>query len=124
MAERGGSIINIASVGGYTVDRGIGFYNATKAAVIHLTRQLSVEMAPTVRVNCIAPGMIKTEMARVLRGSRGEQEIASRLPLKRIGTPEDIAGAALFLVSDNASWITGQTLAVDGGALVAPVMAD
>ena len=121
MQQHGGVVLNVSSVGGITVDRGIGYYNATKAAVMHLTRQLAVELAPNVRVNCIAPGLVKTDMARALWEAK-ESEISARLPLRRLGVPDDIAGAALFLVSDNAAWITGQTLAVDGGALVAPLM--
>jgi len=78
-------------------------------------------MAPHVRVNLIAPGLVKTDMARALWEPR-EDALARRTPLKRLGQPEDVAGAALFLASDNAAWITGQTFAVDGGALVAPLM--
>jgi NAD(P)-dependent dehydrogenase (short-subunit alcohol dehydrogenase family) len=119
MREHGGAIINITSVGGMMAEPGIGFYNVTKAALIHLTRQLAYEMAPRVRVNAIAPGLIKTDMARELWEGR-EAEQARRIPLRRIGETSDIASAAVFLASDSASWITGQTLAVDGGATVAP----
>jgi len=118
MAEHGGSVINIASVGGLSVEPSIGIYNTTKAAVIYLTKTLAAELGPGVRVNAIAPGLVKTDMARALWEEHGEA-LARRLPTKRLGEPEDIAGAALFLVSDLASWITGQTLVVDGGALVA-----
>jgi len=120
MRERGGVIINISSVGGMMAEPGIGFYNVTKAAVIHLTRQLAFEMAPGVRVNAIAPGLIKTDMARELWEGR-ETEQARRIPLRRLGETADIASAAVFLASDAASWITGQILAVDGGAMVAPI---
>jgi NAD(P)-dependent dehydrogenase (short-subunit alcohol dehydrogenase family) len=119
MAERGGNIINIASIGGYAVEPGIGWYNVTKAAVIHLTRQLAGELGPRVRVNAIAPGLVRTDLAKAL-WEPAEEAISRRLPLRRIGEPVDIANAALFLVSDAASWITGQTLVVDGGAMVAP----
>lgn len=117
MAEHGGAVVNLASVGGMSVERGIGIYNTTKAAVIHLTKVLASELGPAVRVNAIAPGLVKTDMARAL-WEEHEEAIARRLPLGRLGLPEDIAGAALFLASDTASWITGHTLVVDGGALV------
>jgi NAD(P)-dependent dehydrogenase (short-subunit alcohol dehydrogenase family) len=117
MRERGGSVINIASIGGIGVEPTIGYYNVTKAAVIHLTKHLALEMGPQARVNAIAPGLVKTDFARALWEPAGDF-VASRLPLKRIGEPEDIAGAAVFLASDAASWITGHCLVVDGGALV------
>ena len=119
MREHGGVIINVASVGGFMVEPMIGFYNVTKAAVIQLTRQLAYEMAPGVRVNAIAPGLVKTDMARGLWEGR-EPEQARRIPLRRLGETADIASAAVFLASDAASWITGHTLVVDGGAMVAP----
>ncbi len=119
MAERGGVILNIASIGGLTVEAGIGWYNVTKAAVIHLTRQLAGELGPTVRVNAIAPGLVKTEFARAL-WEPGEEALSRRLPLRRIGLPDDVAAAALFLCSDAASWVTGETLVVDGGARCLP----
>jgi NAD(P)-dependent dehydrogenase (short-subunit alcohol dehydrogenase family) len=103
-------------VGGLSVEGGIGWYNVTKAAVIHLTRQLAGELGPTVRVNALAPGLVKTEFARAL-WEPGEASIARRLPLRRLGEVDDIAKAALFLCSDAASWITGHTLVIDGGAL-------
>jgi NAD(P)-dependent dehydrogenase (short-subunit alcohol dehydrogenase family) len=112
---RGGNVINIASVGGMTTDiGGIGYYNATKAAIIHLTRQFAAELAPTVRVNAIAPGIVKTDFARAL-WEPNEKAVAQHVPLKRIGLPSDITGAAVFLASDAASWVTGHTLVVDGG---------
>jgi NAD(P)-dependent dehydrogenase (short-subunit alcohol dehydrogenase family) len=118
MAANGGSVISIASIGGYSVEPAIGWYNVTKAAVIHLTRQLAGELGP-VRINAIAPGLVRTDLARAL-WEGGEEGVARRLPLKRIGEPDDIATVALFLASDAARWITGQTIVVDGGALVAP----
>jgi NAD(P)-dependent dehydrogenase (short-subunit alcohol dehydrogenase family) len=117
MAERGGSVINIASVGGLSVEPSIGVYNTTKAGLIYLTRTLAAELGPNVRVNAIAPGLVKTDFARAL-WEQHEEALGRRLPLKRLGEPEDIAGAALFLASDLARWITGQTIVVDGGALV------
>ncbi|MHB8246581.1 MAG: SDR family oxidoreductase [Acidimicrobiales bacterium] len=119
MAENGGAIINMASIGGLAVEPGIGWYNVTKAAVMHLTRQLAGELGPKVRVNALAPGLVRTDLARAL-WEPAEDKIASRLPMRRIGEPGDIANAALFLASDAASWITGQTLVVDGGAMAAP----
>jgi NAD(P)-dependent dehydrogenase (short-subunit alcohol dehydrogenase family) len=117
MQERGGSILNIASIGGLSVETSIGVYNGTKAALIHLTRTLAAELAPGVRVNALAPGLVKTDMARAL-WEPNEEAIARHLPLKRLGVPDDIANAAVFLVSDAASWITGTTTVVDGGALL------
>ncbi len=117
MQERGGVVLNIASIGGLSVEPTIGVYNGTKAALIHLTRTLAAELAPGVRVNAIAPGLVKTDMARAL-WEPNEDAIARRLPLKRLGIPDDIANAAVFLASDAASWITGTTMVVDGGALL------
>lgn len=117
MQERGGSVINIASVGGLSVETSIGIYNGTKAALLHLTRTLAAELAPGVRVNAIAPGLVKTDMARAL-WEPAEELIAQSMPLARLGEPEDIAGCALYLASDLASWVTGQTFVVDGGALL------
>jgi NAD(P)-dependent dehydrogenase (short-subunit alcohol dehydrogenase family) len=120
MAEHGGAVINIASVGGLVVDPHIGYYNATKAAMVHMTRQLAYEMGPKARVNAIAPGLIKTELARAVWEVR-EPVLTATLPLRRLGTPEDVAHAAVFLASDASSWITGQTLVIDGGALALPI---
>jgi NAD(P)-dependent dehydrogenase (short-subunit alcohol dehydrogenase family) len=117
MKEGGGCIINVASVGGIGVETTIAYYNVTKAAVIHLTRQLAAELGPGVRVNALAPGLVKTDFARALWENYGD-DVARRLPLRRLGEPEDIAGAAVFLASDAASWITGTTMVIDGGSLV------
>lgn len=119
MAERGGSIVNISSVGGLGPEPGIGWYNVTKAALLHITRQLAWELAPDVRVNAVAPGLVRTEFARAL-WEDNEARIASHIPLRRIGEPDDIATAALFLASDAAAWITGQVLVVDGGTTSQP----
>jgi NAD(P)-dependent dehydrogenase (short-subunit alcohol dehydrogenase family) len=116
-AGTGGSVVNIASVGGLLVEPGIGIYNVTKAALLHLTRTLAAEMAPAVRVNAVAPGLVKTDMARGL-WEQHEDAIAARMPLHRLGEPEDIARAVLFLASDLSSWMTGTTMVVDGGALL------
>lgn len=117
MADHGGSIVNIASIGGLATEPGIGWYNATKAALMHLTRQLAVEMAPGVRVNAVAPGVVRTHLAKAL-WEQHEQLLANALPLTRIGEPDDIADAVVFLAGSGARWITGQTLVVDGGTLV------
>jgi NAD(P)-dependent dehydrogenase (short-subunit alcohol dehydrogenase family) len=117
MADRGGGVINIASVGGMSVENSIGHYNVTKAALIHLTRTLAADLAPGVRVNAIAPGLVKTDMARAL-WEPAEELIAMRMPLRRLGEPADIGNAALFLASDLSSWMTGHTLVVDGGAMI------
>jgi NAD(P)-dependent dehydrogenase (short-subunit alcohol dehydrogenase family) len=117
MKEHGGVIINITSTGGLHAAPFIGIYNVSKAAIAHMTRQLALELAPKVRVNAIAPGLVKTDMARVLYES-GEEAIAATHPTKRIGLPDDIAGAALFLASDAASWMTGEIVAVEGGMLL------
>jgi NAD(P)-dependent dehydrogenase (short-subunit alcohol dehydrogenase family) len=119
MRDQGGSVINIASVGGMSVEPVIGIYNTTKAALIHLTKTLAAELAPGVRVNAIAPGLVKTDMARAL-WEPGEEVLAKRTPLGRLGEPDDIGKAALFLASDLSSWMTGHTLVVDGGALIRP----
>ncbi len=117
MQDNGGAVLNIASIGGLSVETNIGIYNGTKAALLHLTRTLAAEMAPGVRVNAIAPGLVKTDMARAL-WEPNEDAIARHMPLHRLGEPDDIADAAVFLCSDAASWITGTTLVVDGGALL------
>ncbi|HVB91782.1 MAG TPA: SDR family oxidoreductase [Acidimicrobiales bacterium] len=115
-----GSIINVASIGGLGVEPGIGWYNVTKAAVLHLTRQFSYELAPDVRVNALAPGLVKTRLAAALWEGPGEASIAAHIPLRRLGVPDDIATAALFLASDASSWVTGQTFVVDGGSTSQP----
>jgi len=115
-----GSVINVSSVGGLGVEPNIGWYNVTKAAVLHLTRQLAFELAPDVRVNALAPGVVKTKLAAALWEGPKEERLAAHIPLGRIGVPDDIAAAALFLASDAASWITGQTLVVDGGTTIIP----
>jgi NAD(P)-dependent dehydrogenase (short-subunit alcohol dehydrogenase family) len=115
MKDHGGVVLNVVSVGGMRPAPGIGAYNVSKAALIHLTRQLAQELAPSVRVNAIAPGLVKTDMARAL-WEPNEEAIARMHPLRRIGVPDDIASGALFLVSDASSWLTGEVLVVDGGA--------
>lgn len=114
----GCSIVNISSVGGLSTNAALGVYDVTKAALIHLTKQLAAELGPKVRVNAIAPGLIKTDFARVLwEGDRGA-EVAKSYPLERLGEVDDIAGAAVYLAAQTGSWITGHTLVLDGGGLV------
>ncbi|MFI9612532.1 SDR family oxidoreductase [Streptomyces sp. NPDC052023] len=112
--DNGGAIVNIASVAGVAPSPFIGAYGISKAAMINLTLQLAHEYAPKVRVNAIAPAVVKTKFAQALYEGR-EAEAASAYPLGRLGVPSDIGGAAAFLTSAQADWITGQTLVVDGG---------
>jgi 3-oxoacyl-[acyl-carrier protein] reductase len=118
LKDNGGAILNIASVGGLRTGPFLGAYNASKAALIHITKQLSQELAPDVRVNAIAPAVVKTDFAKALY-EKDEAAAAARYPLKRLGTPTDTAKLSAFLLSDDASWITGQTVAIDGGVLSA-----
>jgi NAD(P)-dependent dehydrogenase (short-subunit alcohol dehydrogenase family) len=117
MREHGGAVINTASLGGLTTAKNLGVYNATKAALIHTTKHLALELAPKVRVNAIAPGVVRTKLSEALWREH-EAGVAAKTPLGRIGEPEDISGAAVFLASDAASWITGQTIVIDGGQMV------
>jgi NAD(P)-dependent dehydrogenase (short-subunit alcohol dehydrogenase family) len=117
MRKNGGAIVNTASVGALMPHADIGVYNASKAALIHLTRQLAIELAPGVRVNAVAPGVVRTKLSAALWEDQ-EEEVTARTPLGRLGEPEDIARAVAFLASDGAAWITGETLVVDGGQLL------
>ncbi|MFE0727002.1 SDR family oxidoreductase [Streptomyces antibioticus] len=112
--DNGGAIVNIASVAGLSASPFIGAYGVSKAAMINLTQQLAHEFAPKVRVNAIAPAVVKTKFAQALYEGR-EEEAASAYPLARLGVPSDIGGTAAFLTSEQSDWITGQTLVVDGG---------
>jgi NAD(P)-dependent dehydrogenase (short-subunit alcohol dehydrogenase family) len=117
MRDHGGVIINISAVGGFTTSSQLGVYCMFKAALNHLTKQLGAELGPNVRVNCIAPGLIKTDFARILwEGERGPK-VAEGYPLKRLGEPDDIGEAAVWLAA-GATWMTGQTIVLDGGGLV------
>lgn len=114
MKEHGGSIVNVASVAGVRPAPGISFYGATKAMLISLTQSLAVELGPGIRVNAVAPAVVKTQFAQALY-AEGEEKAAADYPLKRLGVPEDIATAVTHLLSDDSAWMTGQTLVLDGG---------
>ena len=114
MGEHGGAVVNISSVSGVKPAPMIAMYGASKAMMISLTESLAVELGPTIRVNAVAPAVVKTAFATPLYEGR-EDEVAAHYPLKRLGVPEDVAGAVAFLLSDDASWLTGQTITLDGG---------
>ena len=117
MAEHGGAVVNTASIGGMHQSPYMGMYNATKAALIHVTKQLALELSPRVRVNAICPGVVRTRLAEALWKDH-EQALSASTALGRIGEPADVGSAVAFLVSDEASWITGETLVLDGGQLL------
>jgi NAD(P)-dependent dehydrogenase (short-subunit alcohol dehydrogenase family) len=118
MAEHGGAVVNISSVSGVKPAPGIAMYGASKAMLISLTESLAVELGPTVRVNAVAPAIVKTAFAGPLFEGR-EDEVAALYPLKRLGVVEDVAGAVAYLLSDDAAWVTGQTITLDGGVTLA-----
>src|SRR5579875_3604226 len=107
MGEHGGAVVNTASIGGLHYSPYMGMYNATKAALIHVTKQLALELSPRVRVNAICPGVVRTRLAEALWKDH-EDPLSASIALGRIGEPVDVAGAVAFLVSDAASWITGE----------------
>lgn len=114
MGEHGGSVVNISSVSGVVPAPMIAMYGASKAMMISLTESLAVELGPSIRVNAVAPAVVKTQFASFLYEGR-EEDVAARYPLRRLGVPEDIASCVAFLLSDEASWVTGQTITLDGG---------
>jgi len=116
MAEHGGSIVNIASVAGLRSSGVIAAYGASKAALIRLTEELAWQLGPGVRVNAVAPAVVKTKFAEALY-SADEEAAAARYPMRRLGDPADVAQLVAFLASDQATWITGETVRVDGGML-------
>ncbi len=121
MSERGGGVIlNISSIGGLSPEPGLGIYSVSKAALISLTKVLAREWGPAgIRVNAIAPGLIKTKFSKTLWSNEEiADEVIGRLPLQRIGVPEDVASMALLLASDAGSYCTGGVYLVDGGHTV------
>ncbi len=116
-----GAVVNVASIAGLGATGTIGWYGVSKAALIHLTTELGFQLAPAVRVNAVAPAIVKTQFAEALYEGR-EDKVSAAYPMKRLGAPEDIAGAVSFLLSDDAGWITGQTLVVDGGVTLGGAM--
>lgn len=115
MGEHGGAVVNVGSVAGLRAAPGIAFYGASKAALLHLTEELAVELGPGIRVNAVAPAVVKTDFAKALY--EGREDKASRgYAMKRLGEPEDVAGAVAYLLSDDAAWTTGHTMVLDGGA--------
>jgi 3-oxoacyl-[acyl-carrier protein] reductase len=122
MQEHGGAIVNVSSFSAVRPAPGIGFYGASKAMLASLTELMAVEMAPGVRVNAVAPAVVKTRFAEKLYDGR-EDAVAAGYPLKRLGEPEDIGSLVGFLLSDEASWITGQMVVADGGLRLAGAIA-
>ena len=117
----GGAIVNVASIAGLAATGLLGWYAVSKAAMIHLTTELGYQLGPDVRVNAVAPGVVKTVFAQALYEGR-EEKVAKRYPLKRLGVPADISGTVSFLLSADSSWMTGQTVVLDGGAMLAGPM--
>jgi NAD(P)-dependent dehydrogenase (short-subunit alcohol dehydrogenase family) len=118
METHGGAVVNVASVGGLRPGFGLGVYNVTKAGLIMLTRQLALEIGGKVRVNAVAPGLVKTRFAEALWGNEDILErVISSNPMGRIGLPDEIAGAVVFLASDAASYINGEVIVIDGGGV-------
>jgi NAD(P)-dependent dehydrogenase (short-subunit alcohol dehydrogenase family) len=123
LKEHGGRIVNVSSIGAMDPEPNIAWYNATKAATVQLTRQMAIELGPSVTVNCVAPGVIKTDLSRAIWEGR-ESVIESRVPAGRLGKPEDVGAMIAFLASDAASYVTGQTIVVDGGITLGGSVAD
>ncbi len=120
-ARKDGAVIIVSSIAGFKGTRRLGTYALSKAADMQMTRNLAMEWGPdNIRINCIAPGLVRTDFARALwEDPENYAKALAAYPLGRLGEPEDIAGAAVFLAAKSASWITGQTLVVDGGTSAA-----
>lgn len=118
MYDHGGAIVTVASTAGLYPSRGLGVYGVSKAALIHLTKQLALELGDrNIRVNAVAPGIIQTRFAEALWKDEARQNQLRRMnPMGRIGQPSEVAGAVAFLVSDAASYINGTVLTIDGGS--------
>ncbi len=114
MGEHGGSIVNVTSVAGLKPAPGMGAYGASKRALAHVTEELALELAPGVRVNSVAPAVVKTDFAKLLYEGK-EADVVDGYPMSRLGVPSDIASAVAFLLSDESSWVTGQNIVLDGG---------
>lgn len=114
MGEHGGAVVNVASVAGVRPAPGIALYGASKAMLTQLTEALALELGPKVRVNSVAPAVVKTRFATALYEGR-EEEVSAAYPLKRLGEPEDVGAVVAFLLSDDAAWVTGQQIVIDGG---------
>ena len=115
MGRNGGSVVNVASVAGLRPSPIMGAYNISKAGLIHMTKQLAMELAPKTRVNAVAPGVVKTRLAGALLVD--EESTARMHPLGRVGEPDDVAQLITFLASDASSWMTGAIIPVDGGVI-------
>ncbi len=114
MRVHGGAIVNIASIGGLSAPRAMGAYATAKAGLLHMTRMLAAELGPSIRVNAIAPGVVRTDATAAV----DYDGFARILPMGRVGEPDDIAAAALFLAGAQSGWITGETITIDGGTLI------
>jgi 3-oxoacyl-[acyl-carrier protein] reductase len=114
MQEHGGAVVNVSSVAGLRPARGIGLYGASKAMLNHLTQGLAMELAPSIRVNAVAPAVVRTRFGAPLFEDH-EDEVVATYPLDRLGEPEDVAAAVAYLASSESSWITGQVVVADGG---------
>jgi NAD(P)-dependent dehydrogenase (short-subunit alcohol dehydrogenase family) len=113
MKDNGGVVVNVASVAGLRPSPMMGAYNISKAGLVHMTRQLALELAPGIRVNAVAPAVVKTRLAGLLL--ENEEATAALHPLHRLGEPEDVARLIVFLASDASGWMTGTVVPVDGG---------
>jgi NAD(P)-dependent dehydrogenase (short-subunit alcohol dehydrogenase family) len=120
LRENGGAVLNIGSAAAVQHAPGVGFYGASKAMLSYLTAQLAVELGPRIRVNGIAPAVVKTKFAEPLYEGR-EKEASALYPLQRLGESADVAALAAFLLSDEAGWLTGQTYVADGGVTLVGV---